>query len=385
VIYTLISHKEYSKKARPPTSTFFRSTILTVLNRLKPLKTVNMVQVNGIVLETDLNSNSFNFLEKRPFNLRKNKHRELYSSDKFFIEIKEGSKNQATELYFSAELTEIGGLKERVQNLGVEHRQGKGFFVFEGPVPDLVHKIKVYQNDQNCEICENDETSKNDENPQNTTENTTTIDHLAFITKNDDFSHKTVTEFYQKVFNLNPEIDPITMKYNEFILDINLLHGETSYEQFVISRSLSTKEDQISKFLKRNGNKNALQHVAFRCAEKAIFEMVECLGGKNLEKSGESRESGVTGLEIALPPDEYYGTIKKYFTSETDLKWFEKAKNARLLIDKEDKLGGYLFQLFSKPILGDNTLFLEFIHRIDNTHGLGKRNVEALWRSLENQ
>ena len=75
--------------------------------------------------------------------------------------------------------------------------------------------------------------------------------------------------------------------------------------------------------------------------------------------------------------------IEKYFTTESDREWLNKAKRSKLLIDKEDKLGGYLFQLFSKPVLGDDTLFLEFIHRIDNNHGLGKRNVEALWRSLE--
>ena len=84
------------------------------------------------------------------------------------------------------------------------------------------------------------------------------------------------------------------MKYNQFVLDINLLHSESSFEQFVISRSLSTKPDQISKFLSRNGQKSALQHVAFSCRREDIFELNGFLEN---------------GLKLALPPDGYYGKL----------------------------------------------------------------------------
>ena len=61
----------------------------------------------------------------------------------------------------------------------------------------------------------------------------------------------------------------------------------------------------------------------------------------------------------------------------------ETAKNCQLLLDYDVEKDGYLLQAFSKPLFGAGTLFFEFIYRYRNKYGLGPRNVENLWRSLQ--
>jgi 4-hydroxyphenylpyruvate dioxygenase-like putative hemolysin len=51
--------------------------------------------------------------------------------------------------------------------------------------------------------------------------------------------------------------------------------------------------------------------------------------------------------------------------------------------DAENDAPKYLLQVFTKPLFDKNTLFLEFIQRVNGAIGFGTGNIKALWNAVQ--
>ncbi|KAI4136079.1 MAG: hypothetical protein LQ341_005813 [Variospora aurantia] len=134
------------------------------------------------------------------------------------------------------------------------------------------------------------------------------------------------------------------------------------------------RTSQIEEFVTFNGGAG-VQHIAFRCTD--IISTVQNL-----------RERGVDFIDV---PATYYEVLRKRLFSaaaggggekrdwqlKEDLAEIERLK---ILVDFDQ--GGYLLQIFTKPVLDRPTAFLEIIQR-ENFEGFGAGNFRGLFEALE--
>lgn len=90
------------------------------------------------------------------------------------------------------------------------------------------------------------------------------------------------------------------------------------------------------------------------------------------------------GVEFISVPSSYYDTIRmrlkrSSITLEED---FKIIQDLNILIDFDE--GGYLLQLFTKPLLDRPTVFIEIIQR-NNFSGFGAGNFRALFEAVERE
>ena len=90
------------------------------------------------------------------------------------------------------------------------------------------------------------------------------------------------------------------------------------------------------------------------------------------------------GVEFISVPDTYYETMKLRL-KKTGMKLeedFKTLQQLNILIDFDQ--GGYLLQLFTKPLMDRPTVFIEIIQR-NNFSGFGASNFKALFESIERE
>jgi len=92
------------------------------------------------------------------------------------------------------------------------------------------------------------------------------------------------------------------------------------------------------------------------------------------------------GVEFITTPATYYTTMRERMKSGA-LRWklkedFDTIEKLNILIDFDE--GGYLLQLFTKPLMDRPTVFIEIIQR-ENFDGFGAGNFKALFESLERE
>ncbi|KAL9630864.1 MAG: hypothetical protein Q9204_004504 [Flavoplaca sp. TL-2023a] len=137
--------------------------------------------------------------------------------------------------------------------------------------------------------------------------------------------------------------------------------------------AVGLKKSQIEEFVDFHSGAG-VQHIAFRCQD--IVATVQGL-----------RERGVEFIDV---PSTYYEALhkrldamktdpkcKKQWKLREDLKEVEKLK---ILIDFDE--GGYLLQIFSKPVLDRPTVFIEIIQR-ENFEGFGAGNFKGLFEAIQ--
>ncbi|KAI5927949.1 4-hydroxyphenylpyruvate dioxygenase [Camillea tinctor] len=88
---------------------------------------------------------------------------------------------------------------------------------------------------------------------------------------------------------------------------------------------------------------------------------------------------------IAVPPT-YYATMRQRLASERRT-WeleqdFDTLERLSILIDYDE--GGYLLQLFTKPLMDRPTVFIEIIER-HNFEGFGAGNFKSLFEAIERE
>ncbi len=90
------------------------------------------------------------------------------------------------------------------------------------------------------------------------------------------------------------------------------------------------------------------------------------------------------GIDFISVPETYYTAMKQRLAS-TRIKLeedFDAIQKLNILIDFDE--GGYLLQLFTKPLLDRPTVFLEIIQR-NNFSGFGAGNFKSLFEAIERE
>ncbi len=92
------------------------------------------------------------------------------------------------------------------------------------------------------------------------------------------------------------------------------------------------------------------------------------------------------GVEFINVPETYYTTMRMRL--KTDKRsWklqedFDAIQNLNILIDFDE--GGYLLQLFTKPLMDRPTVFIEIIQR-NEFDGFGAGNFKSLFEAIERE
>jgi 4-hydroxyphenylpyruvate dioxygenase len=90
------------------------------------------------------------------------------------------------------------------------------------------------------------------------------------------------------------------------------------------------------------------------------------------------------GVEFISVPDTYYITMKERLAKSKVIvkENFDEIQKLNILIDFDE--GGYLLQLFTKPLMDRPTVFIEIIQR-ENFDGFGAGNFKSLFEAIERE
>ena len=131
------------------------------------------------------------------------------------------------------------------------------------------------------------------------------------------------------------------------------------------------KKSQIEEFVDFNSGAG-VQHIALRTSD--IISTV-----RNL------KDRGVQFIDV---PSTYYDAMRvRLKAGERDRDWrlkenLEELERLRILIDFDE--GGYLLQIFTKPLLDRPTIFVEIVQR-ENFEGFGAGNFKGLFEAIERE
>lgn len=125
------------------------------------------------------------------------------------------------------------------------------------------------------------------------------------------------------------------------------------------------KKSQIEEYVDFY-NGAGVQHIALR-----TNDMIASV--TNLKKRG---------VEFISVPSSYYDTMRTRLENSGMklVEDFEMIKKLNILIDFDE--GGYLLQLFTKPLMDRPTVFLEIISR-NGFSGFGAGNFKSLFEAIE--
>ncbi|KAK5167104.1 uncharacterized protein LTR77_007834 [Saxophila tyrrhenica] len=127
------------------------------------------------------------------------------------------------------------------------------------------------------------------------------------------------------------------------------------------------KKSQIEEYVDWYGGAG-VQHIALRTP--SIITTVSALRAR--------------GVDFISVPDTYYSTMRsRLAASGLQLKEpFEEIQRLNILIDFDE--GGYLLQLFTKPLMDRPTVFVEIIQR-EGFEGFGAGNFRSLFEAIERE
>lgn len=133
--------------------------------------------------------------------------------------------------------------------------------------------------------------------------------------------------------------------------------------------ALGKKKSQIEEFVIFNSGAG-VQHVAL-----LTHDIIATVSGMRAR-----------GVEFINVPETYYQTMKERLKTEKR-NWeleesFETLQRLNILIDYDE--GGYLLQLFTKPLMDRPTVFIEIIQRHD-FDGFGAGNFKSLFEAIERE
>lgn len=143
--------------------------------------------------------------------------------------------------------------------------------------------------------------------------------------------------------------------------------GDSVVKMPINEPAVGKKKSQIEEYVDFY-NGPGIQHIALRT--KNILETVARLKSR--------------GVEFISVPETYYEQMSQRL-ARTGLKLeesFQEIKDLNILIDFDE--GGYLLQLFTKPLMDRPTVFLEIIQR-NNFDGFGAGNFKSLFEAIERE
>jgi 4-hydroxyphenylpyruvate dioxygenase len=127
------------------------------------------------------------------------------------------------------------------------------------------------------------------------------------------------------------------------------------------------KKSQIEEYIDFFGGAG-VQHIALRTSD--IISAVTNLKAR--------------GVEFISVPETYYDTMRKRLAASKVKvnEDFATLERLNILLDFDE--GGYLLQLFSKPLMDRPTVFIEIIQR-NNFSGFGAGNFRSLFEAIERE
>ena len=131
--------------------------------------------------------------------------------------------------------------------------------------------------------------------------------------------------------------------------------------------AIGKKKSQIEEFVTFFGGPG-VQHIALRTGN--IVEAVSSLRKR--------------GLEFITVPSSYYEAMRERL-ARTGMQLnedLEELQKLHILVDFDE--GGYLLQIFTKPLMDRPTVFIEIIQR-NNFDGFGAGNFKGLFEAIERE
>lgn len=189
----------------------------------------------------------------------------------------------------------------------------------------------------------------------------TKIDHFAIALETKTL--KNWQDFYERIFGFHVFYSEDIYLGNSGMLSVVLANKKENIKLVLIEPISNGEKSQIETFI--NYNKGpGVQHLAF--LTKDIINSTKLL-----------KERGINFLDV---PPNYYDKLKDKTIQNLNNNTIQSIKDNQILID-EDK-GGYLMQVFSKPIQSSPTFFIELIQR-EKAEGFGSGNIKALYAAVQ--
>lgn len=131
--------------------------------------------------------------------------------------------------------------------------------------------------------------------------------------------------------------------------------------------AVGKKKSQIEEYVEYY-NGPGVQHIALKTAD--IITTVTNMRAR--------------GVEFISVPDTYYDLMRKRLRNSAVrlIEDFDTIQRLNILIDFDE--GGYLLQLFTKPLMDRPTVFIEIIQR-NNFDGFGAGNFKSLFEAIERE
>jgi 4-hydroxyphenylpyruvate dioxygenase len=189
------------------------------------------------------------------------------------------------------------------------------------------------------------------------------IDHIVGNVRENEMDKW--ADYYVRTMNFETFIDfkkgDIGTKYSALLSKV--VRSEKSTIKNPINEPYEgEKKSQIEEYIEQYHG-TGVQHIAIQTGD--IIHTISTL-----------RENGVEFLNV---PDTYYDSLRA--RDDINIKEnIDELQELKILCDNES--GGYLLQLFTKPIGDRPTFFFEFIQRA-GAQGFGKGNFQALFEAIE--
>jgi len=197
----------------------------------------------------------------------------------------------------------------------------------------------------------------------------TAIDHLVLNVATGDL--KQAVAWYGNILDFQPQ-QAFKIQSDRSALFSQVLISPDGNVQLPINEPASANS-QIQEFL--NLNRGAgIQHIALHTTNivQAIAKFRAC------------------GLALLPVPQSYYTQLKTKLTLPLLPEEFEAIAQQEILIDWKDtpdpqRVTPLLLQIFTQPIFGQPTFFLELIERRSQAQGFGEGNFRALFEAIESE
>ncbi len=189
------------------------------------------------------------------------------------------------------------------------------------------------------------------------------IDHIVGNVRENEMDNW--AEYFTRTMNFETFIDfkkgDIGTKYSALLSKV--VRSEKSTIKNPINEPYEgEKKSQIEEYIEQYHG-TGVQHIAIQTGD--IIHTIRTL-----------RKNGVEFLNV---PDTYYDALRQ--RDDINIKEnIDELQQLKILCDNES--GGYLLQLFTKPIGDRPTFFFEFIQR-EGAQGFGKGNFQALFEAIE--
>lgn len=187
------------------------------------------------------------------------------------------------------------------------------------------------------------------------------LDHVAISVPEGELDGS--VDFYTKILDLEITHQEQIVTQNSS-MNSKVMQNDTGTVRFPMMEPAKGKgKSQIEEFLRYNHGPG-VQHLAFSCND--ILEAV--------------RKFRNAGAEFLKTPDAYYDVLlERVGPINQEL---AELRELNVLVDRDE--WGHLLQIFSKPVSGRPTLFLEFVQR-QGARGFGSGNIKALFDAVERE